>query len=209
MFCYNCNTSGDHSSVDCPHPQRFSRCAVCRNVCFASSGHKSWCENIEFLSQSLSPNDTVFTSLVMVELGFKGIRNVFVKDIADDKPVANDPLYVANDNTIVFKKKSRVVFSTVKESAEYHLNLLNMQNDVLMHIQSNNNVLVINDRYKICDGLIQTNVQSHGRPRNMNKITLKVEPSGDAFNVNLYTRDSVHTFQVSNAGVVFVDPINA
>lgn len=106
MICFNCNLSSDHGSINCPEPQKYSRCVVCRNVCFDTSSHRFGCTNAGFRSQYLAPTTTVFSTSVLVKLGFTGIEKVFVKDYLVDTEVKNEALFVFNENALVEKKTS-------------------------------------------------------------------------------------------------------
>lgn len=207
MVCYNCNSEDGHQSFDCPHPQRFTRCAHCTKVAFTERSHSSWCENKNFVSSSLSPNDTVFATTQMVEISFKGVRSVHVKDIGVYKRVTCDPLYMANENAITNKKDAHLVCSMINIRNELQMNLENANNETVMYIERKNNLLTVNDRYRICNGIIETNISNSGRARNVNRIVLKVQNNDEIFEVKLYERDVIYTFEVSSAGAVFVDPI--
>lgn len=90
---------------------------------------------------------------------------------------------------------------------ELQMNLKNANNETVMHIERQNNLLTVNDRYRICNGIIETNILNSGRARNVDRIVLKVQNNDEIFEVKLYERDAIYTFEVSSAGAIFVGPI--
>lgn len=144
--CFNC-FSTQHFSRDCTESQRSTRCVVCENVCTTKNSHKGWCPNYDFVSELLHSDENVLTPSIVLEMGFTRVNNVFVLDRYVEKPIVSTPLIVQNVNIMAQKQKNRLVVSKIGRKNEVtHINLLDSDNNLVMHIEVSNNATIVNDR---------------------------------------------------------------
>lgn len=53
FYCYNCGEPNNHFSKRCPYKQEWERCPECKVVTRSKTGHKLFCENINFVSKRI------------------------------------------------------------------------------------------------------------------------------------------------------------
>lgn len=172
MLCFNCD-SPFHFSFDCEQPQRLSRCQLCRRVCTKSSSHANWCENKDWTSTSLLSNDFVIQPRIIAEIGFEKVKNVTIIDKTDEKTIDDIPLLIANADTIVYEKQTRLLCTTyVRERKPLHINIFDDQSNLLVHAEITKKYILVNECHRIDENGISSgetqNVRDHG------KICLKV-----------------------------------
>lgn len=199
--CFNCG-SGNHFSKNCNLPQKFSRCAVCKNVCTNDNSHKVFCTNKTFVSQLLDP-ETIAKGL-NIEFSFKGVRNVSVIDRQTIKKITTVPLFVVANNSFVYKREKRMICSLQSEHA-YITFIGNAE--AIMSIELNETSFIVNGRYRFgLHGTIEYYTENMGTIGNDGRgLRLKLDHSNE-FAINII-RFGEHEFKGFENGVLFMDPL--
>lgn len=148
--CYNCKKPDGHMSKDCPERQYFTRCTHCENVCVRRSSHKIWCQNKEYVSMALKPNQTIQQSTELFSL-WCSIDDVCVMDGNIQKLITSSPMFVPNLNLIIMKSDANtIVFLATLDSVKtVELNIYDSSDIDRFRLKVNESNFIVNRSIRI------------------------------------------------------------
>lgn len=154
--CFNCG-SISHISLRCPEAQKYTRCTTCEKVCFSENSHASFCTQKRFRSTHID-SDMIQEIEEILVIQMKPIDGLFVVSSGGDKPINDAPMWFANANMQIKSNGENVVFSAIKPSKCRTVVILDNDGDRRIKIVVSNEVMVLNDHYKIFkDGSVSYN----------------------------------------------------
>lgn len=205
--CYNCLETS-HYSVNCPQKQLYSRCAVCRNVCFEENGHKYGCSNKSFKSKFLdkAPTDSIVEIESFMQLKLKPVDDIFVCTGNQKKKIGESSLWVPEHSLSVKCTDGILVFAGAKGKS-YTIAVNDKNGNRRLKIALSNS-LVINNRYSVTtDGFIKYQAKADDAPFGYAHIILSVENVANFIYGRILWKNQHLYLDIHPKGTVLKDPL--
>lgn len=204
--CFNCGSS-NHISVHCTEPQKYSRCGVCKNVCFTEGNHKLGCSNKNFRSIFKTQDDNVAEISEILRIDFQMVDIVLAISSRGEKQVSQTPLWFGNASLLLRENNGGLCFEAA-EDGKRTITIVDENNERRIKIFIAAKVLVINDYYTFTsNGGTKYNRSYEQNVKGNSECELKVYTNGELFKVRIFWNGMANYFHVYPRGICLRDPL--
>lgn len=210
--CYNCfKVNPDHVGMNCPEPQKYTRCNPCKRVCERPDNHYRLCPNRTFVSEYIDQPGTARFATLVADFKVSTMAKLFLLDGPKPMDISTEfnPIQVdANYGLLLGSSKALKYYQWhPAPSRRCVINVADKSNSVRFSARLTDDVVIINKKIRVRrtgaielrTGDVPTNEISQA------EVTLKAD-TDSPFKITIYAFEKKISFEISQNGVRYLPP---
>lgn len=198
-----------HLSVNCPEPQKLTRCWLCNRVCEGASDHFWACTNKDFVSQPIE-HKSIRAATLVANITFHTKANIYLIDGVEKTDVTGDilPLIFSATNGLLVKQDRAFRYHQLYPDENHRcvVNVVDASDNVRFSVRLMKDAFVINKKIRFHpDGTVEYRAVQPENEVSSAEVTFKVD-SAAKFHIGIAAFGQSFNFQVHNNELKYMEP---